>query len=120
MQVQTLDTTVIEYINELKTKYKQQIQELQDRYEKQINEKDKRIINLLDYKNKYIELEEKYSLLLYKRFMRSAEQMPPDEKQQLLFTSEAEEEPSVLQEAEPEEKTEVKSHSRKKPGRFGL
>ena len=58
------DTSVVNYINEIKT-----------HYEKQINEKNKTIIDLLEYKDKYEVLEEKYKLLLYKRFMRSAEQL---------------------------------------------
>ena len=39
---------------------------------------------------KILELEEKYSLLAYKRFARSAERYSSDDKQQLLFTAEAE------------------------------
>jgi transposase len=102
------DTTVADYISELKSNY-----------EKQINEKNKTIIDLLEYKNKFLVLEEKYTLLLYKRFMRSAEQIPADETQSLLFTSEAEEK-EVVEEPEEEERTEVKPHSRKKPGRKPL
>jgi transposase len=101
------DTAVVAYINELKTSY-----------EKQINEKNKTIIDLLEYRNKYLVLEEKYTLLLYKRFMRSAEQLPADTNQPLLFNCEAAEETEAVEEAE--DKTEVKSHSRKKRGRKPL
>ena len=122
MQVEGLDASVIDYINELQTsltKHKQQNQELQDRYEQQLNEKNKTIINLLEYKNKFLEMEEKYTLLLYRRFMRSAEQLPADANQPLLFNTEAEETEAVP-DSEPEERTEVKPHSRKKPGRKPL
>ena len=102
------DTSVVDYINEIKAEY-----------EHKINEKNKTIIDLLEYKNKYQVLEEKYTLLLYKRFMRSAERLPADESQPLLFTTEAEE-TEVVAEPEAQDKTEVKSHSRKKPGRKPL
>jgi transposase len=76
------------------------------------------IAELNDYKNNYLELKERYDLLIYKRFGRSAEQLLADEKQQLLFTEEAEQ----VEAAEPseEEVTEVKSHNRKKAGRKPL
>jgi hypothetical protein len=48
MQVQTLDATDRDYISELKTGYEQQIHKLQ--------------IDILEYKNKYIEIKEKYDL----------------------------------------------------------
>jgi len=95
------------------------ILELQANYEHQINEKNKIINNLLDYQNKYLEIKEQYDLLVYKRFARSAEQLQTDDKQQLLFTSENEEE-EVSQKLKPEEHTEVKSHQRRKPGRRPL
>ena len=72
---------------------------------------------------KILELEEKYSLLVYKRFARSAEQLHLDDKQQLLFTAEAEAN-ETAEEDEQEEQTaglfEVKSYTRKKPGRKPL
>jgi transposase len=51
--------------------------------------------------------------------MRSAERLPADTNQPLLFTRE-EKETEAVQEAEAHERTEVKSHSRKKPGRKPL
>ena len=95
ISIQLTDTTVVNYINELKAEYERQIQEL---------------------KNQFIELEEKYKLLIYQKYMRRAEQLPVDEKQQLLFTPEVEPVEAAPCEEE-EEKTEVKSHTRKKPGR---
>ena len=103
-----LDAAVVDYINELKTNYEQQIQN-----------KDRQIIKLnnevIEYQNKYLEINEKYTLLIYKRFMQSAEKLPEDNNQPLLFTNEAE--PEEVIETDEEEKTEVKSYSRKKPGR---
>ena len=108
LDVNIQDTSVVKYIDEIKAQY-----------EHQLHKKNKIIIDLLEYKNKYLEMEEKYTLLLYKRFMRSAERLSADENQPLLFTSEAEEK-EVVEEAEPQEKTEVKSHRRRKPGRKPL
>ena len=108
MHLETLDATVVDYINEIKAQY-----------EHQINKKNEIIVDLLEYQNKYLEIKERYDLLLYKRFMRSAEQLPADGNQPLLFTVEVEE-PSRSEESETEEKTEVASHQRKKPGRKPL
>ena len=107
------DTTVINYIDELKADYEQRINELQIKQEQQ-NEK---INQLIEYENKYIVIKEKYDLLIYRRFMRSAEKTASDENQQLLFTSEAEPVEIPEHDKEEENKTEVKSYSRKKPGR---
>ena len=105
--IQITDTTVINYINELKTNYEHQIHKL----------KNKAIL----FENKYLEIKERYDLLIYKRFMRSAEQFT-DNKQQQLFTPEAEAVEDVPSEDEKEstansEVTEVKSYTRNKPGR---
>ena len=116
MQVAELDTPVVNYINEIKAHYEQQLQELQNHFEHQIN---KLKSDVLEYKNKYLIMEEKYTLLIYKRFVRSAEQLAPDSNQPLLFTSETEE-TAMSEKAEQDEKTEVKSHIRKKPGRTPL
>ena len=95
-----LDTAVVNYINEIKTNYEHQIQKLNNK--------------VIEYQNKYLEINEKYTLLIYKRFMQSAEKLAEDSNQPLLFTNEAEPEEAFKEE---EEKTEVKSHSRKKTGR---
>jgi transposase len=66
-----------------------------------------------------LKIKEEYALLIYKRFARSAERLPIDEKQQLLFTCEAE----TTEETEDEDQHElfeVKSYTRKKPGRKPL
>ena len=104
----TLDVTIRDYINnlinEIKTGYEQEISSLKT--------------NVIEYQNKYLEIKERYDLLIYKRFCRSAEQLKADPNQLLLFAEEPEQAPAV--EDEPEECTEVKSYSRKKPGRKPL
>ena len=74
----------------------------------------KYIHELESYKNKYIELKERYDLLIYQKFCRSAERLQDSDKQQALFTEEVEQ--PILAEAE-DEKQEIKSYTRKKPGR---
>jgi transposase len=76
--------------------------------------------SIIDSENKYNELKEQYSLLVYKRFGRSAEKLLADEKQPLLFTEEAEPLEADAEEAEAEDVIEVKPHSRKKCGRKKL
>jgi len=56
----------------------QYIKELQDSFQARLRE----------YETKYQELKERYDLLIYKRFARSAEQVV-DDKQQSLFAEEA-------------------------------
>ena len=123
MQLETLDASVRDYVNEyiekIEVSYKQEIKELQAHHERQEHQIHKLKIDVNEYQWKYLEIKERYDLLVYKRFMRSAEQLPADENQPLLFASE-EKETEAVQEAEPEEKTEVKSHQRKKPGRKPL
>jgi len=95
MQLENLDVTVRSYINEL-------IAENQ------------RLKDLEIFKYKYLELKERYDVLMYKKYMRSAEELLANDKQQPLFAEEPE------QESIPEmenEKQEVKSYARKKPGR---
>jgi len=91
IQKETLNPEVINYIKELET-------------------------NLKEYQHKYLEIKEKYDLLVYKRFARSAEQLLADEKHPSLF---AEETPEAerTEEAKPQEFSEVKSHKRNKAGR---
>ncbi len=107
MQVETLDATVRDYINELETRN----QELQNKViEIETNHKQ-------DYQqlyNEYLTLKEQYDLLVYKRFVRSAEQLLADEKQQLLFAEEAEQ--PEANEEKPLELQAVKSFTRKKNG----
>jgi len=105
MQVEGMPATVINYINELKCSYEQKIKEL------------------IVYQHKYLEIKERYDLLLWKRFGRSAEQLV-DESQQLLFNEKAEitETVETRENGNPtnEELSEVKSYTRKKPGRKAL
>jgi len=105
IQHKTLDNEVLNYISELKTCYEQQIKELKT--------------NVIEYQNKYIEIKERYDLLIYKRFARSAEQLIADGKQPSLFTEETEESKVPVPE-ETDTITEVKSHKRKKLGRKAL
>lgn len=124
MQVEGLDITAIEYINELKADYEQQIQELKTHNENNEHQINKLKRNILDYHHKYLEIKERYELLIYKRFGRSAEQLDTDEKQQLLFTAEGEPIEKTTQDesdGKPEEElTEVKSYTRIKRGRKPL
>ena len=94
-------TAVVDYINELKTQYENQIHKLEK--------------NVINYRNKYYEIKERYDLLIYKQYMRSAEKIPADDKQQLLFTDETE--PVEIEKEEDEERTTVSSYSRNKKGR---
>jgi transposase len=98
IQLETLGTAaLINYIKELETSYNQKYQQLY---------------------NEHLVLKEKYDLLVYKRFVRSAEQLLADDKQPLLFVEEAGE-PAVKEE-EPQELETVKSFTRKKAGRKPL
>ena len=74
IQLDTLSPTVINYIRELEV-----------------------------FKSKYYELKEQYDVLMYKKYIRSAEKFLADDNQQQLFTEEAE--LPVLEESE-ESKTE--------------
>ena len=98
LQLETLNPEVRNYIRKLETD-------------------NKRIIELESFKNKYYELKERYDLLIYKRFCRSAEELLSDDKQQSLFTEESEQ---LSAPEEETEKQEIKSYTRKKPGRKPL
>jgi len=103
MQLETLDApALINYINALEIKYN----ELEVKYNQRLKESE----------YKYQELKERYDLLIYKRFVRSAEQLLKDDKQLSLFTEEG-----GAEQAEPPEpenqKQEIKSYTRKKAGR---
>ena len=84
IQFDTLNPTVIKYIRELEI-----------------------------FKQKYFDLKEQYDAMMYKKYVRSAEELK-DEKQQPLFNEEPEN--TSTPEAEVE-KLEVKAHARKKSGR---
>ena len=64
MQLVTLEESVRDYVNDIKTSYEDQIKELQAQHEHQIH---KLKIDV----NEYLEIKERYDLLVYKRFMRS-------------------------------------------------
>jgi len=72
------------------------------------------IKELETYKNKYFEIKERYDALMYKKYVRSAEEILANDKQQPLFTEEPEQENPPETETE---KQEIKSYTRKKPGR---
>jgi transposase len=113
--LQFADTTVINYINNIKTSYEYQIKILQLKHEQQ----NKELKNLKDYQLKYFEIKERYDLLIYKKFVRSAEKFI-DETQQFLFTEPVEKTETVEEDKDIEETTEVKSYKRKKPGRKAI
>ena len=98
LQLETLNPEVLTYIRKLETD-------------------NKRIIELETYKHKYYELKERYDLLIYKKFSRSAEELLSDDKQQSLFTEESEQLSTPEEEIE---KQEIKSYTRKKSGRKPL
>jgi len=104
MQLETLDAPARDYINEIKANYEFQIQTLQS--------------NVIEYQNKYLEIKERYDLLAYKIFSRSAEQFV-DHSQQHLFTEETEEE-ATFEAQKDEERSEVHSYKRRKPGRKAI
>jgi transposase len=112
MELAALDTAVRDYVNDyikqIETGCEQRIRELQKNFEARIKESE----------HKYLVLQERYDLLLYKRFARSAEQMRSDTGQQLLFAAE-EETAGKAAEEETEHET-IKSYTRKKPGRRPL
>jgi len=74
------------------------------------------ISELETFKQKYLDLKEQYDALMYKKYVRSAEEME-DDKQQPLFNEEPEQETTPVRETE---KLEVKAHTRKKNGRKPL
>ena len=112
MQAEGMPATVTNYINELKSGYEKRIKTIENNYEQRLKE-------YKEYKFKYLEIKERYDLLIYKRFGRSAEQLLIDDKQQLLF-SEDEEKPETAIETEQEDTEEIKSYKRKKPGRKAI
>jgi len=121
MQAETLDATVRDYINELEI-YKQRYQTLetinQELQNKVIEIETNNKQNYQQLYNEYLILKEQYDLLIYKRFARSAGQLPVDKKQPLLFTEEAGR-PGTNEE-KPLELQTVKSFARKNGGRRPL
>jgi len=122
MQVEGLGTAVVNEINEIKTYSEQQVQAIKIQYEEEKAHYERQInklkLNVIEYENKYLAIKERYDLLIYRRFMRSAERIPFDAKQHLLFTPEAE--PVAIPDEEQDtdaEKIAVKTYARNKPGR---
>jgi transposase len=74
------------------------------------------ISELETFKHKYYELKERYDAMMYKKYVRSAEELLAGDKQQPLFTEPEE----VISEESETEKQEIKSYTRKKPGRKPL
>jgi len=99
MQLETLDVTVRNYINDC-------IQKVEAEYKQRLTEAE----------NKYLELKERFDLAMYQKFARSAEQLPVDDKQQLLFTEEPEQVAQTDSSTE-EQSQEIKFYTRRKPGR---
>jgi transposase len=99
--------------NELEI-YKERYQYIETRNK----ELERVIIELQEYQYKYLQIKERYDLLVYKRFGRSAEQLLADEKQRLLFTEETKK-GETAEDIKPEELSQVKSYKRKK-GRKGI
>ena len=104
LDVNIQDVTIRDYINNC-------INEIKKDYELEIN---KLKTDVIEYQNKYLEIKERYDLLVYKRFGQSAERLIAAEKQPLLFSSESKETKTT---DENIEYTEVKSHKRNKCGR---
>ena len=96
VQLGKLTPEVIKYINELKAE-------------------NQRLKDLEIFKYKYLELKERYDAIMYKKYVRSAEEILARDRQQPLFTEEEE----SLPETENEEQ-EIKSYKRKKGGRKPL
>jgi len=116
-----LITAVSTYANELEI-YKQSYQQLgtinQELQKKVIEIETNHKQSYQQLYNEYLILKEQYSLLVYKRFVRSAEQLLADEKQPLLFTEEAE--PPAAKEETPQELETITFTRRKGGGRKPL
>ena len=107
MHFEMLDVTVRDYIKELQASHEKRIKELENNFETKITE----------LKNDYAVLKEKYDLVIYQKFVRSAERLRTDKNQPLLFSLE-EVKADVKQ--KQQELQEVKSHMRKKKGRKAI
>jgi len=109
-----LITAVSAYANELES-YKQRYRQLETRNQELQNKITEIETNHKQLYNEHLILQDKYDLLVYKRFARSAEQLLADEKQPLLFAEEAGQQPEAKEET-PQELETVKSFTRKKGG----
>jgi prefoldin subunit 5 len=81
MHLQAVSNT---YEHELEV-YKKRCRQLEEQQvvnENQIHKLRRNVLQLQEYQHKYLQIKERYDLLIYKRFMRSAEQIPYDSKQQ--------------------------------------
>ena len=74
MQFETLPLAVLNYIKDLESGYNQRLKELESSYK------------TLQFEHEV--LKEKYDIVMYRRFMRSAEKLLRDKTQPLLFDSE--------------------------------
>jgi transposase len=106
LQLETKNQQLEKTNQELKTNYEQQIKEFE--------------IKIKESEYKYLELKERFDLLTYNRFARSAEQLLADEKQPLLFTGETDQASEVVENNKSEEYIEVKSFKRNNGGRKPL
>ena len=116
MRLDNVSLEVKDYIRDLEKKHEQKnkkIKQLQD-YQ----------IKYQEYHFKYLEMKERYDLLVYKRYMRSAEHLPVDKNQNLLFVEELKEAEAIKTKEDPRETkviiTEVSAYTRKKPGRKAI
>jgi len=109
-----LNTAVSTYADELES-YKQRYNQLETRNQELQNKIIEHNQKYQQLYNEHLILKEQYDLLVYKRFVRSAEQMLADEKQPLLFIEETGQ--PAAKEEEPQEFETIKSFTRKKAGR---
>jgi transposase len=116
MQLETLDATAVNIINEIVRNYEQQIKELNTQHEQRCQVLQ---AGLQEYHHKYLIIKEQYELLIYKKFVRSAEELKADESQPMLFT-EGGPKAETQEEKETIEHIEVKTHKRNKKGRKGI
>jgi transposase len=106
MVLEALDPEVREYIERQKAEAQSVIEELTGKHKTAVEEN-----NLL--KLQYLELKERYDLLLFKRFGRAAEQLLRDTKQPLLFEETKGTQESGENAAENTETQEIKSYKRR-------
>ena len=112
-----LNTSVSTCDNELEY-YKQRYNQLETRNQELQNKIIELETNHKQLYDEYLIVKEQRDLLVYKRFMRSAEQLLADDKQPLLFIEEAGE-PEAKEEKAQEFET-IKSFTRRKAGRKPL